>query len=421
VSNTVRILAGLILGLALGALLAAWAPAWKNDAVAVCDAIGGVWLDALRMTIVPLVFALLVTGIAQAADTAQAGGAAGRALGTFAVLLVLAAVMAALLVPLLLQAWPAPAEAVAALRRAARSAGAVPPSPPFAEWLRSFIPSNAIKAAADGAMAPLVFFAVVFGLAATRIEPARRERLFGFFDALQAAMMVVVKGVLWTAPAGVLALALVFTAKTGVAGVGVLIHYVIVISSMCLLSGLAGVVLGIAGGRKSVPAMIAALVPVSAVAISTQSSLASLPSMLEASRRLGISDTMRDLALPMAVALFRISSPAANLAVVIYVAHVYGLPIDAGHMAAGVIVAALVSVAAVGVASAVTFFTTLVPISVAMGMPLDLLPLFLAVETLPDLSRTIGNTYADVGVTAFLDRWGRPKAPAAAPIPSQTA
>ena len=88
-------------------------------------------------------------------------------------------------------------------------------------------------------------------------------------------------------------------------------------------------------------------------------------------------------------------------------------------MAAGVVVAALVSLAAVGVASAVTFFTSLVPISVAMGMPLDLLPLFLAVETLPDLSRTIGNTFADVGVTAFLDRWAKPKVEEA-PTPSGT-
>ena len=101
----------------------------------------------------------------------------------------------------------------------------------------------------------------------------------------------------------------------------------------------------------------------------------------------------------------RITSPAGNLAVVIYVAHLYGIPLDPGKLAIGVVVSCLVSLAAVGVASSVTFFTTLVPISMAMGLPMDLLPLFLAVETLPDFSRTIGNVTADVGVTAMAGRW----------------
>jgi proton glutamate symport protein len=410
-SPTLRILIGLVLGLGLGIALAAAAPAWKADAVAVLDALGGVWLDALRMTIVPLVFALLVTGVAQAAGTLAAGGIAGRTLLAFGVLLVISALVSALAGGALLDVWPPSATATAALKAAEHGAGAVPPTPPFADWLRSFVPNNAIKAAAEGAMAPLVFFALVFGLAATRIEDDRRERLFGFFDAVQAAMMVIVKWVLWAAPAGVFALGLVFGARTGVAGLGVLVQYVIVVSLMCLLAGLIGLVLGIVGGRIAVPRMLAALIPVSAVAISTQSSLASLPTMLEACEKIGVSRTVRDLVMPMAVALYRMTSPAGNVAVALYVAHVYGIHLDPLHVAAGVIVAALVSLAAVGIASAVTFFTTLGPIFMAMGLPMELLPLLLAVETLPDLSRTIGNVAADVGVTALMDRWTGRAAP----------
>lgn len=410
-SPTLRILIGLVLGLGLGIALAALQPAWQGEAVAVLDALGGVWLDALRMTIVPLVFALLVTGVAQAAGTLAAGGIAGRTLLAFGVLLLVSALVSALVGGALLDAWPPSASATAALKAAERGAGAVPPTPPFAEWLRSFVPNNAIKAAAEGAMAPLVFFALVFGLAATRVEDDRRERLFGFFDAVQAAMMVIVKWVLWAAPAGVFALGLVFGARTGVAGLGVLVQYVIVVSLMCLLAGLIGLVLGIVGGRVPVPKMLAALIPVSAVAISTQSSLASLPTMLEACEKIGVSRTVRDLVMPMAVALYRMTSPAGNVAVALYVAHVCGIHLDPLHVAAGVVVAALVSLAAVGIASAVTFFTTLGPIFMAMGLPMELLPLLLAVETLPDLSRTIGNVAADVGVTALMDRWTGRAAP----------
>jgi Na+/H+-dicarboxylate symporter len=107
----------------------------------------------------------------------------------------------------------------------------------------------------------------------------------------------------------------------------------------------------------------------------------------------------------MGVALFRITSPAGNLAVAIYVAHLYGVAIGPAEMMAGILVAALVSLAAVGVASSVTFFTTLVPIFMSMGLPMELLPLLLAVETFPDFSRTLGNVAGHVGVTAWASKW----------------
>jgi proton glutamate symport protein len=225
--------------------------------------------------------------------------------------------------------------------------------------------------------------------------------------------------VLWLGPIGVFFLAFVVGAKTGFGAVGVLGHYIVIVSIMCLLAGVLGLLMALIGGRVPAGRLARALIPVTAMAISTQSSLASLPVMLEASEELGLPQRVRGLVLPMADALFRITSPAGNIAVAIYVAHVYGVKLDPGHIAAGVLVAAIVSVAAVGVASSVTFFTTLVPISMAMGLPLDLLPLLIAVETFPDFSRTVGNVWGDMGVTAWAARWTKGAAEAAtAPAPS---
>ena len=260
-------------------------------------------------------------------------------------------------------------------------------------------------------MASVVFFALVFGLAVTRLEQVRRSVVFSFFDATQAAMLVVVNWVLWLAPIGVFLLAVVVGAKTGFGAVGILGQYVVIVSIMCLMGALLGIMMAIFGGRVSPAKLFAALIPVEAMAISTQSSLASLPVMLEATERLGVPAQVRGLVLPMAVALFRITSPAGNLAVVIYVAHIYGVTLDPGRIAVGVVVASIVSLAAVGVASSITFFTTLVPISMAVGVPMDLLPLLLAVETLPDFSRTIGNVTGDVGITAWAARWGKASSP----------
>jgi proton glutamate symport protein len=405
---TTRILAGLVFGLLAGGVVAAAHPVWRGDAIALSEGLGNVWLDALRMTIIPLVFSLLFTGIAQAAGAAEAGGMAGKALVAFGVLLLLSAAIGAVLTPLMLTIWPPPATAVAALRASAQgAAGGVPPSPPFVEWLSSFVPANVVKAAADGSMASIVVFALLFGLAATRQTEERRAALYGFFDAVQAAMMTIVHWVLEAAPAGVFLLALAVGAKVGASAVGLLGQYVIVISIMCLTSGAMGLIVGIVGGRIAPGRMFAALAPVEAVAVSTQSSLASLPVMLDATEKLGVPAHVRDMVMPMAVALFRITSPAANIGVAIYVAHIYGVALDPLKLIAGVVVAALVSLAAVGVASSVTFFVTLVPIFTAMNVPMELLPLLLPVETLPDFSRTIGNVTGDVGITAWAGRWAK--------------
>ena len=415
---TTRILAGLIVGLTAGALLPGLHLAAQAQIVATSDAIGGVWLDGLRMTIVPLVFSLLVVGVGQLAGTVRAGGFTAKVLFAFAVLLLVSTVLSVIATTALLDVWPSPPAAAQALRNAAVGAAQkLPASPPFTEWLRSFIPTNAVQAAAEGNMASLVVFALIFGIAATQLAEHRRDILFRFFDAVQATMMVIVGWVLWLAPFGVFFLTLALGAKTGFGAVGVLGHYIIIVSIMCLLAGLLGLVVGVIGGRVSPVSLAPALIPGSAMAISTQSSLASLPVMLEAAEKVGISERIRGLVLPMAVALFRITSPAGNIAVALYAAHVYGVKLDVAHVAAGVVVAAIVSVAAVGVASSVTFFTTLVPISMAMGAPLDLLPLLIAVETFPDFSRTLGNVFGDVGITAWANRWTRAEAPAAAPAP----
>ncbi|MFO0541318.1 MAG: dicarboxylate/amino acid:cation symporter [Phenylobacterium sp.] len=402
------ILLGLGAGLGAGAVLHAVEAPGEAELVGAAEAIGGVWLDALRMTIIPLVFALLVTGMARAAESVGRGGLAGRALLTVGGGLLLAASLTALLTPALLAAWPAPGEAAAALRATATGGGAeIPQTPPLSEWLSAFIPANPFKAAADGAMASLVVFALIFGLAVSRLDAARRDMLVTVFDGVQAAMMVIVRWVLALAPLGVFLLALTVGARTGVGAVGLLGHYVVVITLMCLMAGALGLGAALFGGRTPPGELAAAMTPVGAMAISTQSSLACLPVMLAACARLGVPESVRGLVLPMGVALFRITSPAGNLAVALYVAHLYGVQLGAGQVIAGGLVAALVSLAAVGVASSVSFFTTLVPIFMSMGLPMELLPLLLAVETFPDFSRTLGNVAGHVGVTAWAGRWRR--------------
>ncbi|WP_374452295.1 dicarboxylate/amino acid:cation symporter [Phenylobacterium sp.] len=397
--TTVRILLALAAGLTVGAAMAGH-PAIE-EIIAVADPVGGLWLDALRMTIVPLVFSLLVVGVSAAAGTAAAGGTAARALGLFGVLLTASALFSALAVSGVLAAWPAPQAAVAGLREAAgHSSQKVPDFPTMGAWLRAFIPTNPIEAAAETNMAPLVVFALLFGLALTRIRVELRRGLTDVFQALMDTMLVLVQWVLLVAPIGVFALALIVGAKAGFGAAGALGHYILILSGVCIAVGLLSYLLALAAGVP-LAAFARAAAPAQAVAFSTQSSIASLPAMIAGTRQLGASEASIGVVLPLAVSLFRITSPAANLGVAIYCAHVFGVPLNVALLAAGIGVAAVISLASVGLPGQITFFTTTGPICLIMGVPLELLPILLAVETIPDIFRTVGNVTADMAVTCL--------------------
>ena len=397
--TTVRILLALAAGLTVGAALAEHPSI--DRIIAVADPIGGLWLDALRMTIVPLVFSLLVVGVSAAAGTAAAGGTAARALGLFGVLLLTSALFSALAVSGVLAAWPAPQAAVAGLREAAgHSSQKVPDFPTMGAWLRAFIPTNPIEAAAETNMAPLVVFALLFGLALTRIRAELRRGLTDVFQALMDTMLVLVQWVLLVAPIGGFALALIVGAKAGFGAAGALGHYILILSGVCIAVGLLSYLLALAAGVP-LAAFARAAAPAQAVAFSTQSSIASLPAMIAGTRQLGASEASIGVVLPLAVSLFRITSPAANLGVAIYCAHVFGVPLNVALLAAGIGVAAVISLASVGLPGQITFFTTTGPICLIMGVSLELLPILLAVETIPDIFRTVGNVTADIAVTCL--------------------
>lgn len=127
-------LGGLAAGLALGIALAGTAAA--EPVLSVAQPIGRLWLRALQMTIIPLVAGLLVTGIGESVAAARAGSMAWRTLALFAAVLIAGTLTSALLMPLLLDAFPLPSAAAAALRHAVPSAAAAvrPPAPSSNRW-----------------------------------------------------------------------------------------------------------------------------------------------------------------------------------------------------------------------------------------------------------------------------------------------
>ena len=398
--------AALAIGLGGGLALAFVAPGAMPGVLAVAGPVGELWLRALQGTIVPLVAALIFTGVFQTVRTASAGGMARRSLGWFLAVLAFAAIVALTVPTLLLALVPVPESAAAALR--ASLGASVPASlPGVADYLRSIVPSNVIDAAANDHMLPMILFMSVFALAVTRLVPVQRDLIALFFAGLAGAMLVVIGWVLALAPIGVLALSLTVAAKSGPAAVGALAHYIVVVTASGTVVWLAAYPFAALIARQPLGRFVRDLVPVQVFALSTQSSLASLPAMLGACERLGLRASTAEFVLPLAVALFRATSPAMNLAVVVYVAHWYGVPLGAGAMASGFVMAILVSLSSVSLPGTISFIASVGPIALAMGVPVAPLALLVAVEVVPDLMRTLGNVTFDVAVTAAVDRFAR--------------
>ncbi|HET6551914.1 MAG TPA: dicarboxylate/amino acid:cation symporter [Dyella sp.] len=405
-SATTRVLIGLALGAMGGLALAAWnAPVAAQVADAV-QPFGRLWLNALQMTVVPLVFALVVVGVNTATDAAASGRIARRAIVAFILILVGGALFAAAAAPHLFALFTRNPELTHALESAvATHAAPVTQGVGWAEWFNGIVPANAIMAAAQSAMLPLVVFALFFGFALTRIEAARRELVIGFFQAIADTMIVIVRWVLWVAPLGVFALILAVCARAGLQMLGALGIYVLVECLLYLAVTLLMLPVAMFWGRERLSRFVPALVPAQIVAASTQSSLASLPAMLEsAEQRLGYPPQVNALVLPMAVSLFRLTSPVQYVTSACFIAWAYGIDVGAAQLAAAALLAVVISLGSVGLPGAVSFMATNLPVAQAMGVPVGPLGLMLAVDALPDALATLGNVTADLTATSVVAR-----------------
>ncbi len=402
--RSLLVLACLAAGLLAGAWLQSGGGGALQATAPVIESIGNIWLNALRMTVAPLVFALLVSGVANVSDAIATGRLAARAVVIFAALLLLAGVVAVAGSLGLLALWPVEAaDAQAFVAGAARGESAPIAVGGVSAWLESLVPANIIDAAANDAILPLVLFALLFGFAATKLPPAQRGALTTFFTATTEAMIVVVHWVLLAAPLGVFALALGVGLHAGVGAASVLGHYMAFVS--LLIIGATLLLYPIVALRGHVPfgRFATEVAPVQVVAASTQSSLATLPAMIECARdNLDVAPRVAHLVLPLAVAVFRYTSPVGNLAVCFFIAALYGFEPGAIQIAGAVLVALAVSVAAVGLPGQVSFITSIAPICMALGLPVELLGILIAVEIVPDIFRTIGNVTADLATTALL-------------------
>jgi Na+/H+-dicarboxylate symporter len=377
--------------------------------VSVVEPIGTLWVNAIRMTVIPLVVSLLITGIAS--GTARSvGKIGGRALFWFVALVAGGALLAALAAPLLLAAARFDATAIVPALQPGPSTQIE--LPPFRDWLVGLVPANparaaAERAAADGAMLPLIVFTSIVALAITRLEMKRRQVLLEFFDAVAKAMFVIVEWILVVAPIGVFFLVLPLAARTGAGLIGALGLFLVIVCGLLVVALVVLYPIATLAGGIPLRRFARACAPAQAVAFSTRSSLASLPAMLEgAERDLGLPERVSGIALPLAVSVFKYSSPVARLTGTLFVAQLYGIQLDAVEVAAIAAAIAALSFYSPGIPSGGLFI--MAPIYMAFNLPIEGIGLLIALDLIPDMFITTANVTADMTVAVVLSRPSRP-------------
>jgi Na+/H+-dicarboxylate symporter len=400
-SLTVKVLLGLVAGLLAGFGVAAAGVPSLETAVQWIEPLGRIWVNAIRMTVIPLVGSLLVVGIV-GTDVRAVGRIGTRAIGLFLGLIAFAAVMTAIVTPPLVSRLPADPQAAAGLRESlGGSGGAENEVLTMGEWLVGLVPTNPIGAMADGSMLPFIIFTLLFSLAAARIKNDQKEAITGFFKAVSEAMLVLIGWILDLAPVGVFALALGLGANMGLNTAGAILAYIIIHSGLCILLLALIYPLAVFGGGISLKEFSGASVPAQAVAFSSRSSLASLPPAVEeAETRLKLPAAINSFLLPLGFSVFRITAPVPMIVGAYFIAFFYGITLEPIHLLTMVLTSILASFTVPGVPGGGVIAA--VPVLMAVDLPVEGIGILLAVDTIPDIFRTTANVTANVGAAVVL-------------------
>ena len=405
--ESTRVLVALAAAIVGGALVAASGSKPLIDAADTLAPVGTLWVNAIRMTVIPLVCSLLITGVASATDVGAIGRIGGRTLGVFALLLISTAAIVVPLEPSLFAVLPLPSTAgaratlPAGAAEAASSLAAGGQGASFSAWLTSLIPSNPIAAAANGAMVPLIVFTLILAMAIARSPESTRIPLVDVARALGDVMLRIVRWVVLAAPIGVFALVLPLASHLGGAMAGAIGVYIAAYSlaSVAVILLLYPVV-AILGGIP-VARFARAALPAQLIAFSSSSSIASLPALIESGERgLALPSRITGFVLPLAVSTFKLAAPVSWTIGALFVGWFYGIPLHARELATVAFAAVFLAFAAPGVPRGA--FIMLTPLFLAIGLPAEGIGILIAVDALPDTFATALNVTGDLAAAALV-------------------
>lgn len=395
-----RILTGLLLGSIAGLMISQSNSALFVNLPGLLAPLGSLWVNAIRMTIMPLLMALVVVAIAGQGRSGRVLAIGGKTLSLFVGLILLSSLFALLFAAPLIGLLEISSENSNVVLASSQVTAERAPLPPFKDWLIGLIPANPFAAAANGDILPLMIFTVVFSLALIQIDERLAKNVVTFFEATKQALLVVIGWIMELAPYGIFALVLPITANLGTESVRLLGTFILMVCGLIVLLS-ACIYLGLWVLGHDIKKFAKTMAPVQVIGFGTRSSLATLPATIAASEILGVSQRTAGLVLPAAVTLFKFASPLARTAGTYFIAALYGIDLTVSEFVVIALAVGLLSFYSPGIPSGGLLIMT--PVYLALGLPVEGIGLLIAIDLIVDMFITAANVTANLGVTMMLD------------------
>jgi Na+/H+-dicarboxylate symporter len=406
---TARIFIGMLAGIAIGGILKFLSDDSGDFSFSVFDTeiststflvegiftvIGTLFINALKMLVVPLVFISLVCGTASLSDPSKLGRLGGKAVGlyitTTAIAITLAIVFAIIVQP------------GVGLNLATDASYAPSESPSLAQVIIDMMPSNPIQAMAQGNMLQIIVFAAFFGVALAMIKGASGERLRTFFDDLNEVIMRVVTIVMNLAPYGVFALMAKLAATTDFDTFKGLLVYFFLVLFVLFVHALVTypIVLKLFSGLNPITLLKKMREP-ALFAFSTASSSATLPVTIEtANKKLGVKTSVASFTLSLGSTINMDGTAIMQGVATVFIAQVYNVDLSVADYLMVILTATLASIGTAGVPGVGLLMLAMVLQQV--NLPVEGIALIIGVDRLLDMTRTAVNVTGDCVVSCIV-------------------
>ena len=390
----------------------------------VLDTVGTMFINLLKMLIVPLILASVITGVASLGSGPDLGRLGGKTLGFYVITTLIAVLIALMLVNLIVPGvidGEPQRHALALTKDAGEVAAGVKSRAESSvlDSIKGIVPANMVDAALNTKMIGLVLFSILFGFFLARIAQPYRDNVYGFWHGVFLIMMRMTGFVMFLAPIGVFALIAKVVAISGFeAGHSLLLFVLCVLGGLLLYGFVALPVLLMLVARVRPWRLYPAMAPALLTAFSTASSSATLPLSLEClEQRARVSKRIAGFVMPLGASMNHAGSALYECAAAMFIAQAYGLHLSFATQFTVVILALVTSMGMAGIPAA-----SLVGIAVilaAVGLPAEAIGVLLVFDRLLDMCRTAINVLADAACAVIVARLEGETEVLAAPVATE--
>ncbi|MBQ9137415.1 MAG: dicarboxylate/amino acid:cation symporter [Alistipes sp.] len=389
------ILVAMVAGIAVGAVM--------GQGAAVFAPLGTLFIQLIKMLVVPLVAVSIISGAASLGSSRSAGKIGVVSIGYILLTTVLSIVIAIVCGLLFKPGASLGAEGVSSIMAQASADAGTAATPGFWETIIGMIPANPIQAFAEGNILQIIVFGLFLGFGIAAIEQSKREKVVSGLNYILEALIWCIGKVMLVAPIGVFGL---MAEATGTFGFTVLLQ----IANLLWVDLVAVLIMGLAVypatiallSRVGVGEFFRTMLRPQIIAFSTASSMATLPVTMEACDKMGISKQTSGFVVPLGATINMTGNAIYYTLVAIFFAQFYGIELSMAQFVAITVTASLGSIGQAGVPGPTLM---VVAVLVSAGIPIEGLPLLYALDRIFDMIRTVLNITGDAACAAVTDRF----------------